>query len=292
MDGDIILRSPGYALIDDEKIEVGVTAAKKSRLHPRAAHNRYWKNLNQDPLQYPSSRARHNADLAFTQLLVIHEQAGKPGRLILAVPAAYSNTQLALLLGLVEASPFKAVGLVDTAVAAASLVAGKGSYVHVDVQLHQTVLTRISVDEQVSRSSVQLVDGVGMSSIFDATAHLIADLFIKESRFDPQHHPETEQALYDQIPACLNTLLTHAEVSLEVQFQQTQHQAKLSAELLINALQSQYEKIINAIKPGDICLLSHQLGQLPGLTAQIADAKILPEAGVWSYNACSVSGWC
>ena len=33
---DIILRSPGYAFVDDDRIELGVAAAKKARLHPRA----------------------------------------------------------------------------------------------------------------------------------------------------------------------------------------------------------------------------------------------------------------
>ena len=277
---DIILRSPGYAFVDDDRIELGVAAAKKARLHPRASHNRYWKNLNQDPLQYPSSRARHNADLAFAQLLAIYEQAGKPEEVIFAVPATYSNAQLALLLGLVQASPLKAVGLVDSAVAATAPVAGRGNYVHVDMHLHQTILTRINVNEQVSRSSVQLIDGTGMAAIFDTTAHLITDLFIKESRFDPQHHPETEQALYDQIPACMNSLQTHAEVSLEVQYQQTQHQAKLPAALLHQALQAHYEKIANAIEPGDICLLSHQLGKLPGLNSQLKNTEILSELSV------------
>ena len=60
---DIRARSPGYALIDNNNIEIGEAAAKQARLNPRAVHNRYWKNLNQDPLQYPSARARHNADL-------------------------------------------------------------------------------------------------------------------------------------------------------------------------------------------------------------------------------------
>jgi hypothetical protein len=272
---EIVLRSPGYAFIDNDKIEVGATAAKQARLHPRAAHNRYWKNLNQDPLQYPSPRARHNADLAFAQLLAIHEQAGKPEEVIFAVPGSYSREQLALLLGLVEASPLTAVGLVDTAVAATAAIAGEGNYVHIDIHLHQTILTRIHVSEQVSRSSVQLIDGVGLSTIYDSSAHLIADLFIKESRFDPQHHPETEQALYNQIPACLHSLQTHAEVSLEIQYQQTQYQAKLSADALLQVLRPGYQKIVDAVGTADVCLISDQLAHLPGLTTLLGESEAL-----------------
>ncbi len=281
---DIILRSPGYAFIDKDRIEVGAAAIKQARLNPRAVHNRYWKNLNQDPLQYPSSRARHNADLAFAHLLAIHEQAGKPGEVIFAVPGSCSNEQLALLLGLVEASPLKAVGLVDTAVAATAPVAGKGNYVHIDIHLHQAILTRINVDEQVSRSSVQLIDGVGLTAIYDTTAQLIADLFIKESRFDPQHHPETEQALYDQIPACLDSLQTHTEVSLEIQYQQTLHHALLPAALLQQALQTRYQKILSAVNSADTCLLSDRVARLPGLAMQLAKTEVLPSTSV--FQAC------
>jgi hypothetical protein len=278
---EIVLRSPGYAFIDKDKIELGSIAAKQARLQPRAVHNRYWKNLNQDPLQYPGAHARHNADLAFAQLLAIHEQTGKPGEIIFAVPGSYTNEQLALLLGLVEASPFKAAGLVDSAVAATTPTTGKGNYVHIDTHLHQTILTRINVDDEVNRTSVQLIDGTGLSAIYDATAHLIADLFIKESRFDPQHHPETEQALYDQIPICLNSLQSLSEVALEIQYQQTQHQAKLPADLLLQALQPLYKNISDAVNSNDNCLLSHETGQLPGLSKFLGQAQVLPAANIF-----------
>jgi hypothetical protein len=283
---EIVLRSPGYALINKDKIELGSVAARQARLQPRSVHNKYWKNLNQEPLQYPGTHARHNADLAFAQLLAIHEQAGKPEEVIIAVPSSYSNDQLALLLGLVEASPFTAVGLVDSAIAAVAPTAGKGNYVYIDTHLHQTILTRISVTDQVVRGAVHIIDGAGLASIYDTTAHLIADLFIKESRFDPQHHPETEQALYDQIPTCLNSLQTLSEVSLEIQYQQVQHQAKLSRESLLQVLQPLYTKIADTVDAGDTCLVSNETGQLPGLTRSLSKAQILPASNI--FESCIV----
>ena len=278
--GGIVWRSPGYSFITDEGIEIGETAARKARLQPRASNNRYWKNLNQDPLPSASPKARHNADLAFAQLLDIYQQAGKPGNIIFAVPASFSREQLALLLGLVEASPMTAVGLVDSAIAACSPLLGEGRYEHLDMQLHQCVLSRIDVDSQVVRESFQVIDNVGLVNIYDQTAHLIADQFIKESRFDPQHHPETEQALYDQIPACLNSLLSRTEVALEVQYQQTQYQAKLPAELLQAKLAPLYEKIKAARDQQCSCIISQQLGRLPGFRHSIGSAVSLEENAV------------
>lgn len=278
--GAIVVRSPGYAFVDNDGIQIGDAAASRTRLDPRAANNRYWKNLNQDPLPLKSAKARHNADLAFAHILEIYEQAGKPDNVIFAVPASFSNAQLALLLGLVEASPMTAVGLVDSAIAACAPLLGPGKYQHIDIQLHQSVLTQIEVDEKVRRESVQIINNAGLANIFDQTAHLVADQFIKESRFDPQHHPETEQALYNQIPACLSSLLTHSEVALEVQYQQTLYQAKLPAEMLHSKLSPLYEMIINNMLGERDCIISQQLSRLPGLTALLGQVEILEENSV------------
>ncbi|NKB39267.1 MAG: hypothetical protein GKR93_19220 [Gammaproteobacteria bacterium] len=278
--GSIKLRSPGYAFVNDDGIQIGEAAASQARLQPRAANNRFWKNLNQEKLQFNSAKARHNADLAFAHLLDIHHQSGKPEKVIFAVPASFNNEQLALLLGLVEASPMTAVGLVDSAIAACAGVLGPGNFQHLDIQLHQSVLTRIDVDENVRRESVQIIDNAGLANIFDLSAHLIADQFIKESRFDPQHHPETEQALYNQIPACMNSLLTHSEVALEVQYQQSLYQAKLPAELLHSKLAPLYETITGNIDGERDCIISHKLNRLPGFRSLLEHTEVLEENSV------------
>lgn len=284
---DLLLSSPGYAYTAEDEILVGEEAVRKARLQPQYSHNRYWKNLNQDPLQYPSSSARHNADLAYAHLLKIHELAGLPGEVVFAVPGIYTNDQLALLLGLVEASPLKALAIVDSAVAATAAVAGPGNYQHIDLQLHQAVLTSISVTENVARESVKLIDGVGMLSIFDTTAHLISDLFINESRFDPQHHPETEQALYDQIPACLSSLGKHREVVLEIQYQQTLHQARITADALLKKLNPFYERINAAIEGDSVCLLSESSANLPGLAGILGNVEVLSRLNI--MQACQAN---
>lgn len=277
---DIILRSPGFAVVQKDRLALGDAAVRLARLNPRATYSRYWSSLNQDPLQYPTAQARHNADLAYAQLLAIHAQAGNLEETLFAVPGHYSNDQLALLLGLVEASPIKAIGLVDSAVAAAAPYAGKGEYVHAEIYLHQTILTHINVSDHVSRTSVQVIGDAGLSTIHDAAASLIADLFIKQSRFDPQHHAETDQALYNQIPGCLLSLRTQPEVSLDITYQDTQHLAKLPRDALLSVLQPIYEKIIHAI-PASTCLVGDRLANLAGFVEQLSDVEVLDPASLF-----------
>lgn len=290
-DADIVLRSPGYALVGEHEIEVGEQAVRKAWLNPRATQNRYWQQLNLDPLPNPSARARHHADLAYAHLLAIHERAGKPDEVVFAVPGHYSNEQLALLLGLVEASPLTAVGLVDAAVAAAAPHVGRGEYMHAELFLHQVVLTRIDVGDEVVRGSVEVVDGAGWARLLDDCANRIADLFIEQSRFDPQHHAETEQSLFDHIPRALRALERETETTIEIAYQGATYAVKLPRAVVDEVLRSTFGRIVQKL-PGDRrVLLGHRLAGLPGLVTMLNDADALP-AGVQSLSADAVFAGC
>lgn len=285
-DDEIVLRSPGYAVVSRNGVEVGSAAARKARLNPRAQQNRYWQNLNLDPLPSPTARVRHHADLAYAHLLEIHEQSGRPDEVLFAVPGHYSNEQLALLLGLVEASPFRAVGLVDSAVAAAASRAGPGTWVHAEIYLHQTVLTHLEVTEEVSRTSVEAVDGAGLVAVMDDCAAMISELFIRQSRFDPQHHAETEQSLYNQIPECLRALGDNSEAAIEIPYQRTAYLVKLPRAAVLEALQPVYRKIARALPEGAFPLIGDRLSGLPGFVAQLGAAEVLgPECVFQSCRA-------
>lgn len=281
-DTEITLRTPGYAVINPDSVILGEEAMQLARLNPREASNRFWLNLNQDALGIRSSKARHHADLAYRQLLMIHELAGKPDEFIFCVPGSLSDEQLSLLLGIVEACPFSAAGLVDTAVAGTAATAGRGDYVHIDIHLHQTVLTFLSVaDDEVSRQRVQIVDESGLTDIYDTCAGIIADQFIQQSRFDPLHHAETEQSLYNQIPACLTTLQHHSEASLEVHYDRSRHQIRVSRDSLLQALEKHYARILDAVGDRHAVLLGDRLGPLPGFRDRVHGASLLPPDSVF-----------
>lgn len=279
---DIILRTPGYAVLKPDTVILGTEAIQLSHLHPRETSNRFWSNLNQDPLATRTSLARHNADLAYRQLLMIHEQADKPEEFIFSVPGSFSEEQLSLLLGIVEACPFAAAGLVDTAVAAAvAAISEQGNYVHIDIHLHETVLTFLNIQEEVRREEVRIVDDCGITDIYDACAGLLADLFVQQSRFDPLHHAETEQALYDQIPACLAALNDRNEVSVEIRFEKARHQARLFREPLLQTLDRLYTRILERINGHESVLIGDRLGDLPGFGERIRSGRLLAQESVF-----------
>ena len=139
----VILRSAGVAVVNREGLHVGDEALKLAYLNPRETHDRHWYKLNQDALHAPARDYRHHADLVYAHLLTLYEQAGKPGELIFTVPGSYSDQQLSMLLGIVAACPFNAVGLVDTAVAGSAMIASTGPCQFLDMHLHQCVITQL-----------------------------------------------------------------------------------------------------------------------------------------------------
>ncbi len=266
----LVLHCPGVAVIRGDSLHLGEQAAGMTHLHPRQTYNRFWSALSQDPWPSAAGALRHNADLAYQHLLSLHERAGKPAEVIFAVPGSFSTAQLALLLGISQSCPFAAVGLVDTAVAAAAAVAGPGRYQHLDLQLHQAVLTRIDVHEQVERHSVDVVEGCGILAIHDAAAELISDTFIQQSRFDPLHRAESEQAVYDQLPRCLVTLQAQAEVILDIVVGSSRQQARLTRDNMVERLRREYSAILQRLEPDRMVLLSDRAAALPGLTQACA----------------------
>lgn len=274
-DAKIILRSPGYAVVRKDRLYTGNDALRLAYLNPRETYNRFWDKLNQDALQTPASNYRHHADLAYAHLMAIYQQCGKPGEILFAVPGAYTRDKLALLLGIAGACPFQAVGIVDSAVAAAAAVVDQGRYQHLDIHLHQAVITQLDAAEQITRTKVEVIDDSGLLRIYAAVSALIADLFIEQSRFDPHHHAVTEQALYDQLPQRLQTLQHGNEVQFEIHYKNTTHQARLRREQLLARLQPIYEKILQRLAPDRTLLLGDRVNTLPGLTELLPGTEVL-----------------
>ena len=275
--GNIVAGSPGIAVIREDRIELGQAALQSAHIDPRNTFSRFWSNLNQDNFKQRTKLARHNADLAFAHLSSLHEMADEVDRVIFAVPGSFTNSQLSLLLGLAEASPFTVTGLIDSAVAAAAATAGAGRYSCLDIYLHHTVITSLDVSGTVTRTAVKTVNDVGLLDIHDKCVNHMADLFIQQSRFDPLHHAATEQSLHNRLAQCLQELETETDTVVEIEFENTRYQARVNRERLVEALQPLYNKISAVVDPACPALVNRRLSILPAFADHLAAAKVEAE---------------
>lgn len=215
---DAHAESPGYALLQDDAFLFGSAARAAARIHPRHINTRYWWQLNTEGLQPALGSARHSADLAHNHLLALHHAGGAPEDILLAVSGSMQPEQLSLLLGIAQACPFRPVGLVNRSVALGSIYARQRPLWHLEIQLHQSLLTLLACtgDRIEVQRSVPL-PGAGMLQLQDRLAEIIATAFVRQTRFDPRRQAGTEQMLYDALPTALQSLQHSNETNIEVQ---------------------------------------------------------------------------
>lgn len=279
------LRSPGYALLDSAGVTTGDQALEQAWLYPQRSFNQYWHQLNLSPLPAGNQFARHYADLAYAQLHQLHQQLGAPGEILFAIPGSFSRDQLAILLGLANALPVKTLGLIDTAVAAtAGLGDCQGELLHLDIHLHQAVITRLRADPDVTRESVEVIPDAGLKHFYGGWAQYIANLFIREYRYDPLHTADSEQQLYSRLPVWLATLASQAETTVELSTPRGNFRLSLQRNGLLESSLPRINRMRQALADFDVAghvLASYRLGKLPGLAAQL-NARVLDEQQVIS----------
>jgi hypothetical protein len=279
-DAGILVESPGFAIVDARRMAVGEPALREARRDPRHTVNQFWQRLSTDSLQTTNPRARTQADLAHAHLLHLWEAvAHDDDEVIFAIPGHYGREQLALLLGIARECPFRAVGLVDAAIAASAAVeTPSGLLLHLDSHLHRTTVTRIRGDDMLARDAVDDLPAVGLVSLRDAWVNLIADAFIRETRFDPLHDAGTEQKLYDHLDGWLAAFETATEVPIELDTGRHVYRVALERELLVARVAARYDTLIAHLKSEldgathATVLVSERLARLPGLLDAIGAA--------------------
>ncbi|MDG2046140.1 MAG: hypothetical protein P8J79_02910 [Halioglobus sp.] len=274
------VQSPGYVLLHEKEYLFGSPARAAARLQPRDINTRYWWQLSTELLQPSLGHARHNGDLAHAHLQQLHKEAKGPTEVLLAVSGSMQHEQLALLLGIIEQCPFDAVGLVNRSVALASLHRHGDRLFHLEIQLHQAVISElIRQDHQTELQCTTPLPGCGLLQLQEQLVELIAAAFVRQTRFDPRRKGDSEQQLYDALPAALHTLQNASETNLEI----NGYQARVSAHELQAAGKRLFDSARNTIgilRPEDHVIIDPLATLLPGLTNQFEQIEVLQEDDV------------
>jgi hypothetical protein len=232
------------------------------------------------------SRFRHltAADLVSRQLEQLWKRVANPGdRLVLAVPAYMSNDNLGLLLGIAMDLDIPVVAMVDAAVAATRRQYAHGVPVHIDLSLHTALLTRLGQESQAQYERSAVVDECGMLDLYAIWLRVIAETFVQQSRFDPLHTAETEQALQDKMLDWLAIATRSESVPLEVDYRGITHRAEIESLQFVTAATPVYQNIVSNLRAlyraGETpaIQLSDRAARMPGL-AETLKARVGGEA--------------
>ncbi len=269
------VQSPGYALLEGNNYRFGAPARSAARLHPRNINTRFWWQLNTESLQPALGPARHTADLVHAHLQQIHREAGEPEELVLAVSSSMQRDQLSLLLGIIGQCPFEAVALVNRSVALASLGGASSRQFHLEIQLHQSLVTELANEGGITQFQRSIpLPGCGLLQLQERLVATIAAAFIRQTRFDPRRKADTEQALYDALPAGLRALQQQPETNIEV----NGYRARINRSELTEAGQRLFtsaSEAMGTLAERDQILADPLVALLPGADSAFAGAQPL-----------------
>lgn len=255
--------SPGYALLQKgENPVIGEAALKHSRLSPAITASRFWRDLSLNPVGINHPQVRHQADLVWHQVKQINAEIGLNQSLFLC-PSHYGEEQLGLLSGILKALEISPSALVKRSLAAATLE--PASDWHLEFQLHQILLTHVRKQGgEVVVDETRALAGDGYLGAVDAMLKAIQKRFIKETRFDPLHHANTEQQLVDLLPEALQRLLAVDTTVIQLQTANEDYRAEIRRDELEQSLSYLWQEIRSAIPEGERVLVDQTLFQLPG----------------------------
>jgi hypothetical protein len=268
--------SPALALVEETGVRFGSEALAACRTRPRQVASDFWARLDDEPLGPPFPASLRFVDLVFGHLESLWREAGRgTGEVLLAVTGAMEPAQVARLVGVTQALGMPVSGVVDAALAAASLGFAGERLLHVGLGQRRAVVSEIRQGAGLVRERVARIDRWGQDEVADAQMRGAARTFIQQARFDPLHDARTEQALFDRLPAWLEALARSEAVGAElpssvgpVAVELTRAEAEAWTARFAEELQQQVSVLKLAGEPTTV-LVSAQAARLPGLAARL-----------------------
>lgn len=282
--GEELYRQPGVANVAPKTTVLGNEALACSRLHPQQSHNEFWQRLNGDPVTPHGRGVANQADLVYLQLQHLRAASGeKRPAVVVVAPSAVTNDQFAVLLGIAAEAGFDVRAIVDASVAAASRETWEGSCGVVDVALQRATVTRVErIDTEdgpfVRRASVDEIPAAGFAGLVEGWIDVVADRFVDGTRFDPLRIANTEQQVFDQLLAGIDT--GAAEFAIEVSHHDVTRRVSVSRHALAQKSTQRYELLARALGGAGTLAVGHRVLRLPGLAGFLQEAghQILPLA--------------
>lgn len=273
--------SPGFVALEGGEYLFGDAARQQSRLRPRDTSSRFWWQLSTQPLKPSLGAARHTADLVHSHLRHVHESAGAPEALTLAVPDAMPREQLSLLLGVAQACAFEVSGLVSRSVLLASTHPSLKAHpriIHVESQLNQTILNElVNEGDSVHLLRSTPLPACGLMALQERCVSAIASAFIQQTRFDPRRSADSEQQLYNELPDILGALIERGEASVDI----AGHRCRVTAAGLAGVAERLLNGLASALDEGLPLIMDPELMQLPGLDPIRNKVTALKERALW-----------
>ncbi|WP_439133978.1 hypothetical protein [Pseudomaricurvus sp.] len=311
-DGQLLCQSPGVAVVDQQLL-FGSKAWRESRKQPLNTHSQFWSQLNTDPLNLNHPQVRHHGDLAYLHLQHIEAQlplSFTDQEVVFALPGSMPRESLGLLLGIANQCGMKTIGLIDHGLAATR------SYVkphwlnlqqpltHVEMFLHHCVITELTpvsdtsetntiseTNNLLQRTRLEVLNDQGWLSLHSQLLNYFSELFIQQTRFNPRHGAESEQALFDAIPEWLRQCAVLEQESVtSLQCELDRYSVQVDIAQIRQFVQNFWQPLQTQLKQASQLFLGDRLAecmpllQLPPNTVALTTQQLASDLSLISAN--------
>jgi hypothetical protein len=282
--------SPGFALPQKDGLLLGKEAEGKAHLFPRQILNRFWDQLDTEPLEQPAKYApQSHAEIVYHHMSRIWQAIQKHGdEVVLVVPDFYDRQQLGLILGIAQELSMDIKGFVPMALAASSIACPGKMLMYLDIHLHRIEVNYLKQGEYLTIEDSAMTAGKGLIHLHRDWVETIAQEFVGSTRFDPLHLAASEQELYDRLPAVLSNLQHNSSMVFDMIDAGTAYSITLKPDLFADKAQAIYGDVCRLVeglrskhgkkKPVLALQLSHRISRLPGfreILSTIEDTQII-----------------
>lgn len=296
--------SPGFALPQKKGLLVGQAAASKARLFPRQILNHFWEQLNAEPLELTGRHFPLNhAEIVFHHLAFIWRQLQSLGsEIVMAVPSFYGREQLGLILGMAQELDMPVKGFVPLSLAAASQVCPQKMLLYLDIHLHRLEVIYLEQGEHLTLRDSAVTADKGLLLLHQKLVDMIAQEFVRTTRFDPFHEAASEQQLYDRLPGVLAHFQQNSSMIFETFGGGAPYSIALERDSIVRSAEPIYSEMLRLIKRMQnkrgksrtplALQLSQRLARLPGckeLLATLKDVQIIDlDHGAAAKGVCRI----
>jgi len=267
--------SPGFALSTNDGLIIGRDAVSRFRLNPRSYTNRFWDDLSSEPIKQPGLEGKTYAELAYRHLSKLWDVIKNAGNeVVMAVPGFYTQHQLGLLLGIANELYIPVKGFAPIALAGSSAPHLRHPLLHLDIHLHRFEITFLEQSDYLILKEVKTIAGRGFNYLYTEWVKMVADEFVRTTRFDPFDQAAYEQELYNRLPRAIEGLQPHASATFTLQAGAHSYRVPLTYDLFAQkteAVLSEVRRIIEDMmlstgfhEKAPVLQITHRVSHLPG----------------------------
>jgi hypothetical protein len=278
------IESPGFALPEKGALAVGRSAERQAHLYPRQVIDRFWDQLDTQPLEQPNPYAENHAEVAFEHLAHIWKNVKSYGNeLVIAVPGFFSPGHMGMILGITRELSIPVKGFVAQAVVAAPEDIQEGLLLHLDIHLHRFEVTCLQRGNRLVQKETLSAEGNGLITLYKEWVNTIAKEFVRTTRFDPLHQAASEQELYDRLPSLAEQLDKNPYVDFGMSSGSKTYHATLKQDILTAKSEFLFQDISSLIdrlckrygedEPSVILQCTHRVTRLPGMIEKLASRE-------------------